>query len=49
MCTIQPHKNLSKTKQLSSRQQKVLEKGKFCNHIKTDPVLDIVASVEKGF
>ena len=31
-------KNLSKTKQLSSSQQKVLEKDlNFANHIKTDP------------
>ena len=43
-------KNLSKTKQLSSSEQKVLEKGlNFAITPKRIPVLDIVASVEKGF
>ena len=43
-------KNLSKTKQLSSSEQKVLEKGlNFAITPKRIPVLDIVASVKKGF
>ena len=43
-------KNLSKTKQLSSSEQKVFEKGlNFAITPKRIPVLDIVASVEKGF
>ena len=43
-------KNLSQTKQLSSSQQKVLEKGlNFAITPKRIPVLDIVASIGKGF
>ena len=43
-------KNLSKTKQLSSSQQTVLEKRiNFAITSKPIPVLDIVASVEKSF
>ena len=43
-------KNLNKTKQLSSSQQKVLEKNlNFAITPKRIPVIDIVASFEKGF
>ena len=43
-------KNLSKTKQLSSSQRKVFEKGlNFAITPKRIPVLDTVAFVEKGF